>query len=139
MLCQFITEEAAWSCVLGENDDVAEVAARVAAKEASSVEDTGKPPRQPRRDAAGVDQAALRFCERFLELLIDLLSQLPTRKFLHALLVERHVVVKAKRSLLYQSNAGSLFRQLLDQFEFYIAFPVDNHTGEALSVRPLCT
>lgn len=45
----------------------------------------------PRRDAAGVDQPALRFCERFLELLIDLLSQLPTRRFLHTLLDERQV------------------------------------------------
>ena len=90
---------------------------------------------RPRRDAAGVDRPALRFCERFLELLTDLLSQLPTRRFLHAVLCERQVLVKAKRSALYAAPAGQLFRQLLDQFEFYVAFPVDNHTSEALQVR----
>jgi Intron-binding protein aquarius N-terminus len=88
-----------------------------------------------RRDAAGVDSAALRFCERTLELLIDLLSQLPTRRFLHALLAEKNVLVKAKRSALFTAPAGDLFVQLLDQFEFYMGFPIDDHTGEPLAVR----
>lgn len=98
--------------------------------------DSAAPNNSPRRDAAGVDRPALRFCERFLELLTDLLSQLPTRRFLHAVLCERQVLVKAKRSALYAAPAGQLFRQLLDQFEFYVGFPVDNHTSEALQARP---
>ncbi|KAF5841175.1 hypothetical protein DUNSADRAFT_14005 [Dunaliella salina] len=42
-------------------------------------------------------------CERLLELLVDLLSQLPTR------------------------------RQLVDLFQFYMTFPINDHTGEALT------
>jgi hypothetical protein len=87
------------------------------------------------RDSDGIDRAALQFCERFLELLIDLLSQLPTRRFLHAVLCERQVLVKAKRAPLFTAPAGTLFVQLLDQFEFYMRFPIDNHSGEALQVR----
>ena len=91
----------------------------------------------PRRGADGVDAAALHFAERFLELLIDLLSQLPTRRFLHAVLAERQVLVKAKKATIFGAEGGLLYRQLLDQFEFYVTFPIDNHSGDALPVRSL--
>ena len=47
---------------------------------------------------AGVDRGALRACERFLELLVDLLSQLPTRRFLVSLVAERNIVVRTRMS-----------------------------------------
>jgi hypothetical protein len=48
---------------------------------------------------------------------------------------EKHVLVKAKRAPLFGSPAGELFGQLLDQFEFYMQFPIDDHSGEPLEVR----
>lgn len=39
----------------------------------------------------GCDVAALSYCERFVELLIDLLTQLPTRRFVAAVLEDRQV------------------------------------------------
>ncbi len=46
-------------------------------------------------------RAALRYVERFLELLIDLLSQLPTRRFSHALVEELHFIVCCELAPLY--------------------------------------
>lgn len=54
-----------------------------AVAEAGADSETPPPPRQ-----------ALLYCERFLEFLVDLLSQLPTRRFVHALLEDRAVLVK---------------------------------------------
>lgn len=82
---------------------------------------------------AGVDWGALRACERYLELLVDLLSQLPTRRFLTALVAERAVVVRARMSAITARPAGALFAQLLDQLAFYTNFPIDDHSGDALS------
>jgi Intron-binding protein aquarius N-terminus len=71
--------------------------------------------RSDKRDAAGVDHAALGFCERFLELLIDLLSQTPTRRFLHAVLQVRRFffvfvclcVVPLQRNLWHTKSFGN--------------------------------
>lgn len=82
---------------------------------------------------AGVDRGALRACERFLELLVDLLSQLPTRRFLVSVVAERAIVVRARLSAIAQQPSGTLFCQLLDQLAFYTTFPVDDHTGNALT------
>lgn len=75
------------------------------------------------------DRHKLRYCERFLEFMTDLLSQLPTRRFVHALLEERAVLVKARLSPLYQHDGAALFRQLLDLLQFYMFFPINDHTG----------
>ena len=72
----------------------------------------------------------VRYCERFLELLVDLLSQLPTRRFVHALLEDRAVLVRCKRSALYGHAEGQLFLQLTDLLQFYLAFDINDHTGE---------
>lgn len=82
---------------------------------------------------AGVDRGALRACERFLELLVDLLSQLPTRRFLVSVVAERGIVVRARMSTVASHPAGTLFCQLLDQLTFYTTFPIDDHTGDALT------
>jgi Intron-binding protein aquarius N-terminus len=82
---------------------------------------------------AGVDRGALRACERYLELLVDLLSQLPTRRFLVSVVAERGIVVRARLSPLVSHPAGTLFCQLLDQLTFYTNFPIDDHTGDALT------
>jgi hypothetical protein len=42
------------------------------------------------------------------------------------------VVPQARRSALYSSPGGHLFRQLLDLLSFYCDFPLNDHTGEQL-------
>lgn len=75
------------------------------------------------------DGACVRFCERFVEFLVDLLSQLPTRRFLRTLLEDKAIVVRCKMSPLFQQEQGNLFAQLVDLFEYYMNFNVDDHTG----------
>uniref|UniRef100_A0A1D2ABG5 Intron-binding protein aquarius n=2 Tax=Auxenochlorella protothecoides TaxID=3075 RepID=A0A1D2ABG5_AUXPR len=82
----------------------------------------------------GTDRRTTLYLERFVEFLTDLLSQLPTRRFVHALLDDRAVLVKCTLSPLCSGRGqqGVLFAQLVDLFRFYSGFPIADHTGEAL-------
>ena len=53
-----------------------------------------------------LDRHQLLYCERFVEWLTDLLSQLPTRRFVHSLLEDKAVLVKCKMSALYSHPQG---------------------------------
>ncbi len=55
---------------------------------------------------AAVNAQSLLFCERFVEFLTDLLSQINTRRFLHTLLEDRAIVVKCRMSPLFQHPQG---------------------------------
>lgn len=48
----------------------------------------------------------VRYCERFVEFLVDLLSQLPTRRFVRTLLEDKAILVKCKMSPLMQHGSG---------------------------------
>ena len=43
--------------------------------------------------AGEVDEDAVSYCERFMELLTDLVAQLPTRRFFNTLMASSHVLV----------------------------------------------
>lgn len=47
-----------------------------------------------------LDRSSIHYCERFLELVIDLLSQLPTRRFFHLLLDDSHFLLRCQQSSL---------------------------------------
>jgi len=74
-----------------------------------------------------------RYVERFAELLIDLLSQLPTRRFLKVLLDDLHFVIICRRSPVLARLEGDLFPKLLASIDAYLRFEVDDHSGQALS------
>ncbi len=57
---------------------------------------------------AELDQQKLLYCERFIELLIDLLSQLPTRRFVRTLLEDRAILIKCRMSPLLEHPQGTL-------------------------------
>ena len=48
----------------------------------------------------------LLYCERFVEFLTDLLSQLPTRRFIRTLLEDRAILIKCRMSALFQHPQG---------------------------------
>ena len=54
-----------------------------------------------------LDKQSLLYCERGVELLTDLLSQLPTRRFVHTLLEDKAVLIKCKLSALHSHPQGS--------------------------------
>ena len=73
------------------------------------------------------------YCERFLELLIDLQSQLPTRKYTNALIIDLHVLVAIRLSPTYKNQKNQLFRDLTAQLDHYIHFAVNSYTSVPMS------
>lgn len=80
-----------------------------------------------------VDESMVQYCERFLELMIDLESQLPTRRFFNTLLNSLNLVIKCKISALSKRPEGKLFSQLLYILDVYAQFEINDNTGQALS------
>ncbi|KAI9192971.1 intron-binding protein aquarius [Polychytrium aggregatum] len=94
------------------------------------------------------------YCERFLELMIDIEAQLSTRRFVNVLLHDHHFVAICQASALASrgretqhinrdlrdsfsrheaTEDGDLFVQLLDKLEHYTKFEIDDYKGIALS------
>ncbi|XP_030484515.1 uncharacterized protein LOC115700975 [Cannabis sativa] len=80
-----------------------------------------------------VGDACILYCERFMEFLIDLLSQLPTRRYLRPLVADVAVVAKCHLSALYRHEKGKLFAQLVDLLQFYEGFEINDHVGTQLT------
>eukprot|EP01135_Chromosphaera_perkinsii_P000984 Nk52_evm10s155 gene=Nk52_evmTU10s155 len=73
------------------------------------------------------------YCNRFVELVIDLMSQLPTRRYFGTFLEDRHFVLRCDRSLLSKtSTKEGLFRKQVKTLKFYAYFGIDDFSGEAL-------
>ena len=53
-----------------------------------------------------VDRQKLFYCERFVEFMIDLMSQAPTRRYTHAIFEDRAVLIKCKMVPLFQHEKG---------------------------------
>jgi intron-binding protein aquarius len=87
-------------------------------------------------DTAGGDAGKdnLLYCERFLELLIDLQSQLPTRRYVNSLLQDLHLLSAIKLSPVYNDEDHGLFRDLHTLLQHYTYFPIDDQTGQQLSL-----
>eukprot|EP00898_Chlorokybus_atmophyticus_P006825 jgi/Chlat1/7143/Chrsp57S06803 len=81
---------------------------------------------------ATVQAASLLYCERFVEFMVDLLSQLPTRRFVHVVVEDLALVVKCRMSSLHAHPRGRLFQQLVDLLRFYQGFEINDHTGMQL-------
>nr|XP_027114072.1 RNA helicase aquarius-like [Coffea arabica] len=84
-------------------------------------------------DPEQVDDACVLYCERFMEFLIDLLSQLPTRRYIRPLIADVAVVSKCHLSALYRHRKGKLFSQLVDLLQFYENFEIDDHLGRQMA------
>lgn len=82
-----------------------------------------------------VPMESVHYCERFLELMIDLEAQLPTRRFFNAVIDNTHFLVVSKLSNLIKRPEGKLFGQLMDMLEMYIEFEINDQTGEALTLH----
>ena len=81
---------------------------------------------------------SVHFCAYYLEFVIDLLSQLPTRRFVRAIFDDQNIFVKGNFLLNDDDDDDKkrqhvLLRQLLEMAKDFYDFEVDNHTGEALS------
>ncbi|XP_054826710.1 RNA helicase aquarius isoform X2 [Eublepharis macularius] len=82
----------------------------------------------------------LHYCERFIELMIDLEALLPTRRWFNTILDDSHIVVHCYlSSLAKRDKEGHLFCQLLDMLKFYTGFEINDQTGNALTENEMTT
>ena len=73
------------------------------------------------------------YCERFIEFLSDLQSQLPTRRYVNTLLQDLHLIPAVKLSPMYNDEENSLLRELDALLMHYSYFTIDDQTGSQLT------
>ncbi|KAL1799712.1 hypothetical protein ACET3X_000054 [Alternaria dauci] len=73
------------------------------------------------------------YCERFMELLVDLQSQLPTRRYVNTLLRDMNMLPAIRLSPMYTDEDNGLFRDLFDLLGHFTNFPIEDQTGKQLS------
>ncbi len=69
------------------------------------------------------------YCERFIEFLTDLLSQLPTRRYVNSLLQDLHLLPALTLSPMYNDEDNGLLRDLHALLIHYTYFTIDDQTG----------
>jgi intron-binding protein aquarius len=72
----------------------------------------------------------LRYCERFMEFLVDLDSQLPTRRYVNSLLKDLKVIPVIRLSKLFNEEENGLFRDFCTLLRHFVNFAIDDHTGQ---------
>jgi intron-binding protein aquarius len=73
------------------------------------------------------------YCERFVEFLTDLQSQLPTRRYVNTLLQDLHILPVLTLSPVFNEEANGLLRELCALFSHYTHFTVDDQSGAQLN------
>ncbi|PNF18780.1 hypothetical protein B7P43_G01661 [Cryptotermes secundus] len=81
-----------------------------------------------------VSSEVVHYCERFLELVIDLEALLPTRRFFNTVLDDCHVVVRCHLSHLPRLPEGNLFAQDLRP-----SWPCASKTGAHFNMKKVCS
>ncbi|KAH8732535.1 P-loop containing nucleoside triphosphate hydrolase protein [Phaeosphaeriaceae sp. PMI808] len=75
----------------------------------------------------------LGYCERFMELLTDLDSQLPTRRYVNTLVRDLNLLPAIVLSPIYTDEDNGLFRDLYSLLSHFANFPIEDQTGKQLS------
>ncbi|KRX19899.1 Intron-binding protein aquarius [Trichinella nelsoni] len=83
------------------------------------------------------DLNLIRYCERFLEMLIDMESLLPIRRFLNVVLLESRILCHGALSTLVKRQDGGLFTELLSTLKRCVYFEIDDLTGESLTQKDM--
>lgn len=83
----------------------------------------------------GLNKENVLYCQRFLEFMIDIESQLPLRRFFHAILDYTQLIVRCQLSELskHKSPEGHLFSQLVELLLLYTRYELDLMSGDAMS------
>ena len=87
-------------------------------------------------ERSNIEPHNLYFVEYILEWLIDLESQLPTRRYVNTLIIDHLVFAHCQKSALYLGKLtvdNQRFVQLYGMLRFYVTFEVDDFAGKTLS------
>lgn len=79
-----------------------------------------------RANADSVGKTDTIYCCRFIEFLIDLISQLPTRRYTVVLLKDLHVVPLLRLSALHRRDDAHVLRGLTSLLEQFCSFEIDD-------------
>ena len=79
---------------------------------------------------AGAEHGGLAYCERFLELLVDLTSQLPTRRYAITLLKDFNLLPIIRLSKMLGDEKNILLRDLHILLQHFVDFAIDDHAGQ---------
>jgi intron-binding protein aquarius len=71
----------------------------------------------------------LTYCERFIEFLTDLESQLPTRRYINTLLVDLNLLPVLKMSPMFNEDNNGQLRDLYNLLQHFVYFSIDDYTG----------
>ncbi|KAI1816072.1 hypothetical protein GGS20DRAFT_269815 [Poronia punctata] len=69
------------------------------------------------------------YCERFVEFTSDLLSQLPTRRYVNTLLQDLHILPALRLSRMFNDEDNALLRDQCALLSHYVHFSIDDQTG----------
>lgn len=75
----------------------------------------------------------LAYCQRFMELLIDLNTQLPTRRYVNPLLINLNLVPITRLSALFADVDATLFRDLTELLRHFVFLPSEDYAGHELA------
>ncbi|KAI1180416.1 hypothetical protein F4777DRAFT_598351 [Nemania sp. FL0916] len=76
---------------------------------------------------------AVLYCERFVEFVSDLLSQLPTRRYVNTLLQDLHILPALRLSPMLNDETNALLRDQYALLAHYVHFTIDDQTGAQYS------
>lgn len=79
----------------------------------------------------------LTYCERFIEFLTDLESQLPTRRYINTLLLDLNMLPVLKMSPTFNEDNNGQIRDLYNLLQHFVYFPIDDYTGAEYSYEEL--
>ncbi|KAI0166061.1 hypothetical protein GGR57DRAFT_4270 [Xylariaceae sp. FL1272] len=79
--------------------------------------------------AAKTTQSHVVYCERFVEFISDLLSQLPTRRYVNTLLQDLHILPALQLSPMFNDEDNGLLRDQCALLSHYAHFSIDDQTG----------
>ena len=82
---------------------------------------------------AAVESSGVAYCERFVEFLIDLTSQLPTRRYTNILLKDFSILPIIRLSKLFGDEKNVLLRDLHVLLQHFVDFAMDDNGGQQFS------
>lgn len=81
------------------------------------------------------DSDSVRYCERFMELLVDLESQLPTRRYVNTLLKDLNLLTVIRLSKMFNDERNALFRDFYSLLRHFVNFSIDDYSGHVQSAQ----
>ena len=88
-------------------------------------------------DRNEIEKDEIIYFERFIELLIDLSNQLPTRRFFMPLLHSSHFTVRCRLSILALKEEMKGWLQQLEILEHFVNFEIDDMSGAPLTQQDM--